>query len=96
MSATRDGLVPYGPPAASSRADVSAAGMGPADASAMTARLRHGAGRWRHTYAIELVRAGVDIHVVQPLQHRLDGRPHAPCAGLDDLRGAVAGVWAGM
>ena len=56
---------------------------------------RHHPHKWRHTYATELVRAGVDIHVVQ----RLLG--HASIAStvgythlvLDDLRGAVAGVW---
>lgn len=56
---------------------------------------RHHPHKWRHTYATELVRAGVDIHVVQ----RLLG--HASIAStvgythlvLDDLRGAVAEVW---
>lgn len=56
---------------------------------------RHHPHKWRHTYATELVRAGVDIHVVQ----RLLG--HASIAStvgythlvLDDLRGAVAGLW---
>lgn len=56
---------------------------------------RHHPHKWRHSYATELVRAGVDIHVVQ----RLLG--HASIAStvgythlvLDDLRGAVAGVW---
>ena len=56
---------------------------------------RHHPHKWRHTYATELVRAGVDIHVVQ----RLLG--HASIAStvgythlvLDDLRRAVAEVW---
>jgi len=56
---------------------------------------RHHPHKWRHTYATELVRAGVDIHVVQ----RLLG--HASIAStvgythlvLDDLRAAVAEVW---
>ena len=56
---------------------------------------RHHPHKWRHTYATELVRSGVDIHVVQ----RLLG--HASIAStvgythlvLDDLRGAVAEVW---
>jgi site-specific recombinase XerD len=56
---------------------------------------RHHPHKWRHTYATELVRAGVDIHVVQ----RLLG--HASIAStvgythlvLDDLRSAVADVW---
>jgi integrase len=56
---------------------------------------RHHPHKWRHTYATELVRAGVDICVVQ----RLLG--HASIAStvgythlvLDDLRGAIAGVW---
>jgi site-specific recombinase XerD len=56
---------------------------------------RHHPHKWRHTYATELVRAGVDIHVVQ----RLLG--HASIAStvgythlvLDDLRSAVSSVW---
>ena len=56
---------------------------------------RHHPHKWRHTYATELVRAGVDIHVVQ----RLLG--HASIAStvgythlvLDDLHDAIAGVW---
>jgi site-specific recombinase XerD len=56
---------------------------------------RHYPHKWRHTYATELVRAGVDIHVVQ----RLLGHDHiASTVGylhlaLDDLRSAVAGLW---
>ena len=56
---------------------------------------RHHPHKWRHTYATELVRAGVDIHVVQ----RLLGHTHiASTVGythlvLDDLRAAVADVW---
>ena len=58
---------------------------------------RHFPHKWRHTYATELVRAGVDIHVVQ----RLLG--HASIAStvgythlsLDDLQGTVADVWSG-
>lgn len=56
---------------------------------------RHHPHLWRHTYATELVRAGVDVHVVQ----RLLG--HANIAStvaythlaLDDLQATVAGVW---
>jgi polysaccharide chain length determinant protein (PEP-CTERM system associated) len=56
---------------------------------------RHYPHKWRHTYATELVRAGVDIHVVQ----RLLG--HASIAStvgythlsLDDLHAGLAGVW---
>lgn len=56
---------------------------------------RHHPHKWRHSYATELARAGVDIHVVQ----RLLG--HASIAStvgythlaLDDLRGAVSDVW---
>ena len=54
---------------------------------------RHYPHKWRHTYATELVRAGVDIHVVQ----RLLGHDHIASTvgylhlGLDDLRSAVAG-----
>lgn len=56
---------------------------------------RHHPHLWRHTYATELVRAGVDVHVVQ----RLLG--HASIAStvaytnlaLDDLQATVAGVW---
>ena len=52
---------------------------------------RHYPHKWRHTYATELVRAGVDIHVVQRLlghdHHRLDGRLPAPRAGRPALRG---------
>lgn len=56
---------------------------------------RHYPHRWRHTYATELIRAGVDIHVVQ----RLLGHRHITSTVgythlvLDDLREAVAGVW---
>lgn len=56
---------------------------------------RHHPHKWRHTYATELVRAGVDIHVVQRL---LGHRSIASTVGythlvLDDLRDAVAEVW---
>jgi site-specific recombinase XerD len=56
---------------------------------------RHYPHKWRHTYATELVRAGIDIHVVQ----RLLGHDHiASTVGylhlaLDDLRSAVSGLW---
>lgn len=56
---------------------------------------RHYPHKWRHTYATELVRAGVDIHVVQ----RLLGHRHiASTVGythlaLDDLRDAVRILW---
>ena len=56
---------------------------------------RHYPHKWRHTYATELVRAGVDIHVVQ----RLLGHRHiASTVGythlaLDDLRAAVGDLW---
>jgi site-specific recombinase XerD len=58
---------------------------------------RHHPHKWRHTYATGLVRAGVDIHVVQ----RLLG--HASIAStvgythlsLDDLQATVADVWNG-
>lgn len=50
---------------------------------------------WRHTYANELVRAGVDIYLVQRLLGHAGigstvGYTHLL---LDDLRGAVSGVW---
>jgi site-specific recombinase XerD len=56
---------------------------------------RHHPHKWRHTYATELVRAGVDIHIVQ----RLLG--HASIAStvgythlsLDDLHGTVGALW---
>jgi integrase/recombinase XerD len=56
---------------------------------------RHHPHKWRHTYATELVRNGVDIHVVQ----RLLGHTHiASTVGythlaLDDLRDAVGHLW---
>ena len=56
---------------------------------------RHYPHKWRHTYATELVRAGVDIHVVQ----RLLGHRHiASTVGythlaLEDLRAALGGLW---
>jgi site-specific recombinase XerD len=56
---------------------------------------RHYPHKWRHTFATELVRAGVDIHVVQ----RLLGHRHiASTVGythlaLDDLRTAVGDLW---
>ncbi len=56
---------------------------------------RHHPHKWRHTFATELVRAGVDIHVVQ----RLLGHTHiASTVGythlaIDDLRQAVTAVW---
>ena len=56
---------------------------------------RHHPHKWRHTYATELVRAGVDIHVVQRL---LGHSSIASTVGythlvLDDLRSAVCDVW---
>lgn len=56
---------------------------------------RHHPHKWRHTYATELVRAGVDIHVVQRL---LGHTTIASTVGythlvLDDLRGAVGELW---
>lgn len=56
---------------------------------------RHHPHKWRHTFATELVRAGVDIHVVQRL---LGHRSIASTVGythlvLDDLQSAVAQVW---
>lgn len=56
---------------------------------------RHYPHKWRHTFATELVRAGIDIHVVQ----RLMGHTHiASTVGythlaIDDLRDAVTAVW---
>lgn len=56
---------------------------------------RHHPHKWRHSFATELARSGVDIHVVQ----RLLGHTHiASTVGythlaLDDLHAAVAGVW---
>jgi site-specific recombinase XerD len=58
-------------------------------------RGRHFPHRWRHTYATELVRGGVDIHVVQ----RLLG--HASIAStvgythleLDDLQAVIGSRW---
>jgi integrase/recombinase XerD len=56
---------------------------------------RHHPHKWRHTYATELVRGGVDIHVVQ----RLLGHTSIVSTvaythlALDDLRGALTGVW---
>lgn len=56
---------------------------------------RHYPHKWRHTYATELVRAGVDIHVVQRLLGHSSiastvGYTHL---GLEDLRDAVGGLW---
>ncbi len=56
---------------------------------------RHFPHKWRHTYATELVRAGVDIHVVQRL---LGHQSIAATVGythlsLDDLHGTLAQVW---
>ncbi|MFA9446082.1 tyrosine-type recombinase/integrase [Egicoccus sp. AB-alg6-2] len=56
---------------------------------------RHFPHRWRHTFATELVRDGVDIHVVQRL---LGHRSIASTVGythlhLDDLRRVVADRW---
>lgn len=56
---------------------------------------RHHPHRWRHTFATELVRAGVDIHVVQRL---LGHRSITATVGythlaVDDLQRAVAQVW---
>lgn len=56
---------------------------------------RHFPHRWRHTFATELVRAGVDIHVVQRiLGHRsissTIGYTHL---ATDDLRQATEGLW---
>lgn len=56
---------------------------------------RHHPHKWRHTFATELVRAGVDIHVVQ----RLLGHTHIASTvcythlAIDDLRDAVANLW---
>lgn len=56
---------------------------------------RHHPHKWRHTYATELVRSGVDIHVVQRL---LGHRSIASTVGythlvMDDLRSAVGELW---
>ena len=56
---------------------------------------RHFPHRWRHTFATELVRAGVDIHVVQRL---LGHRSVTSTVGythlaVDDLRRAIDGLW---
>lgn len=56
---------------------------------------RHHPHKWRHTFATELVRAGVDIHVVQRLLGHTNiastvGYTHLV---LDDLRAAVTGIW---
>lgn len=58
---------------------------------------RHFPHRWRHTFATELVRSGVDIHVVQRLLGHVSiastvGYTHL---ALDDLRGALDGRWSG-
>lgn len=56
---------------------------------------RHHPHKWRHTFATELVRSGVDIHVVQ----RLLGHAHISSTvgythlAIDDLRAAVTAVW---
>ncbi len=56
---------------------------------------RHHPHKWRHTYATELVRAGVDIHVVQRLLGHASIRSTVGYTHLvvDDLRATVAGVW---
>ncbi len=56
---------------------------------------RHFPHRWRHTFATELVRAGIDIHVVQRL---LGHRSVSSTVGYthlatDDLQRAVDGLW---
>ncbi|MBW3620294.1 MAG: tyrosine-type recombinase/integrase [Actinobacteria bacterium] len=56
---------------------------------------RHFPHRWRHTYATELVRAGVDISVVQRL---LGHRSVTSTVGythlaVDDLKAAIARIW---
>ncbi len=56
---------------------------------------RHHPHKWRHTYATELVRAGVDIHVVQRL---LGHSSIASTVGythlvLNDLHAALGDVW---
>ncbi len=56
---------------------------------------RHFPHRWRHTYATELVLAGIDIHLVQRLLgHRsvisTVGYTHL---AIDDLKGAIGTVW---
>ena len=58
---------------------------------------RHHPHKWLHTYATGLVRAGVDVHVVQ---RRLGHASIASTVGhthlsLDDLQGTVAHVWDG-
>lgn len=56
---------------------------------------RHHPHMWRHTYATELARAGVDIHLVQRLLGHLSisstvGYTHLV---LDDLRSTVGELW---
>jgi len=56
---------------------------------------RHHPHRWRHTFATELVRAGIDIHVVQRL---LGHRSISSTVGYthlatDDLQRTVEGLW---
>lgn len=56
---------------------------------------RHFPHRWRHTFATELVRAGVDIHIVQRL---LGHRSVTSTVGythlaVDDLRRVMHGLW---
>lgn len=56
---------------------------------------RHFPHRWRHTFATELVRAGVDIHIVQRL---LGHRTVTSTVGythlaFDDLKAAVGQLW---
>lgn len=56
---------------------------------------RHFPHRWRHTFATELVRAGIDIHTVQRL---LGHRSISSTVGythlaVDDLQAAVADLW---
>lgn len=56
---------------------------------------RHYPHKWRHTYATELVGAGVDIHAVQRLLGHASIRSTVGYTHLavDDLRSTVAGVW---
>ncbi len=56
---------------------------------------RHYPHKWRHTYATELVRAGVDIHVVQRLLGHRSIRSTVGYTHLavDDLRATVTAVW---
>jgi len=56
---------------------------------------RHFPHRWRHTFATELVRAGVDIHVVQRLlgHASVQSTVHYTHLAVDDLKRSVAGLW---